>query len=311
VVASRWCGLGLTGAALAVSAVVPAPPTITAKQPRLVACDAATVVGRATAYLSSAAEVFTSVVATEDYRQHAIGPPEPERPALPPTHIREDLHVPPAAPPPSWSTASRRHQAAFLLLRRSDDTGWLGFRAVRHVDGRAVDAAAETTVIGEPALAEWRRRSEASARHHLGPITRRVNLPTAALVVLHAAHHARFTFAAAPGADRASCQVRFQELEEPSIVQSGIDDDVPASGAFQIDEATGRVISSELFGANRASGVASKTTVRFGRDPQLQVWVPREMREEFVSRHGDRLRGVATYSGYRTVEVTARIRPDR
>jgi hypothetical protein len=181
------------------------------------------------------------------------------------------------------------------------------------VDGRAVDAANPSAgllpVIGEPALDQWRRRTADGVRHHLGPIARRLNVPTTALLVLRPANHARFTFAAVPAADGPHCLVTFQEIEEPTIVQTGIDDDVPASGVFQIDEATGRVDSSELMGANRSSGVASKTTVRYGRDPALQRWVPLEMREEFVTRLGDRLTGVAKYSDYRHVDVTAIIRP--
>jgi hypothetical protein len=314
-VASRWFGVGLIGAALFVSPVAPSAISQAPTARRLPGCEPGALVQRAAAFLVSAGESFQSVVAAEDYRQQTAGTAEPERPALPPILIRDDIHVPPPPTSTSRPGLSRRHRAAFLFVRRHDDLGWVGFRDVREVNGRAVDVAgpplAPHQAIGEPLLEQWRRRSGESVRHHLGPIARRLNVPTAALRVLRPADRDRFTFAAAPEANRGHCRVTFQETVEPTILQSGIDDDVPASGSFLIDEATGRIVSSELMGANRASGVASKTTVRYERDRQLDRWVPREMVEEFVSRWGERLRGVATYSDYRTVAVTASVKFDK
>lgn len=313
-VASRWSGLGFVGAWLCLLPVAPAPTSGPQAPERPLACEPAAVVQRAVIHLGSAGEWLDSAVATEEYVQQATGLTEPDRPALPPIGIREDLQVPPPASMPSRPSSSRRHRAAFLYVRQRDDAAWVGFRDVRAVNGRPADAAGApparvAQAIDDTAMAYWRRRSAEGARHHLGPIVRRLNVPTAALAVLRPANRARFVFAAGPAAEPGRCVITFQEAGESTVLRSGIDDDVPASGSLVIDAASGRVVGSELMGANRASGVASKTAVRYERDLGLDRLVPREMTEEFVNRFGERVRGVATYSNYRKLEVTARIPP--
>jgi len=274
-------------------------------------CDPPAVVARAAAALAWSSAGDVGVSAAEDYRQQFVGLAEPDRAVLPPITIRDDIRLPPPPAAAIRPTTSRRIRAAFLFVS-SAGRGWSGYRAVRTVDGRPpADAvvAAAPTALDAVALAGWRRRSADGQRHLLGPIARQLNVPTAALAALHPAHRDRFVFTAAPAALRGTCRVRFQETEAPTILQSGIEDDVPASGLFDVDSATGRVVQSELMGANRASGVASRTTVRYIHDPRLQLSVPREMREEFAAPTGERVRGVARYSGFAV--VTSAVDRDR
>jgi hypothetical protein len=184
------------------------------------------------------------------------------------------------------------------------------------VNGKTVghDARGRTPLeaAGESALDRWRRLSEESARYNIGSITRTLNVPTFALLVLHPGNQARFSFTAA-GEDHATkvptCDVAFQETDSPTIVRSGVGADVPTSGTFRLEAATGRVVRSELIAGSTTAGVALKAIVQYERDRKLQLWLPREMREEYVARSGERLQCVARYSNYRRAEVTFAIRP--
>jgi hypothetical protein len=105
------------------------------------------------------------------------------------------------------------------------------------------------------------------------------------------------------------CDVAFQETSSPTIIRNGVGADVPSSGTFRIDPGTGRVVRSELIAGSTATGVGLKALVQYERDPKLQLWLPKEMREEYIARSGERLQCVARYSNYRRAEITFTIRP--
>lgn len=298
--APRVIGLGLAGAIAGLA--VPR-----AQAPVPTACAVPAIVDRAAATLAAPGTEAIGIIATEDYRQEVVGVPEPDRTALPPIGIRDDILLP-APLAAARPIASRRILASFLLLRDPGAWDWQGYRAVRTVDGRGpADAApiAGPAAIDAATLGDWRRRSVDGERRLIGPVARRLNVPTAALAALHPAHRRRFTFTAAPAADRSTCRVLFQETEEPSVLRSGIEDDVPASGRFDLDIASARVLASELIGANRGGGLAARTTVRYRRDGIWPFPVPAEMREEFLATTGHRVRGVARYADHRAVAVSA------
>ncbi|MDH4063250.1 MAG: hypothetical protein OEW19_02535 [Acidobacteriota bacterium] len=222
----------------------------------------------------------------------------------------------PQAQDPMGARAVARLRSSFLFIQIPDGPGWVRFREVLEANGRLVAADALTRPALEQAdesgLDRWRRLSEESARYNLGSITRTLNVPTFALLVLHAGNQSRFTFTAAgenPNGGTAVCTVAFQETGSPTIIRSGVGGDVPSSGSFRIEPASGRVVYSELIAGSTATGVASKAVVRYERDRRLELWVPREMREGYVTASGERLQCVARYSNYRRAEVTARVRP--
>jgi hypothetical protein len=312
--ARRTRGTGsATAAWMAVAlSLTTAPPPAAAQEPRPSCGATATLVARAGAHVTSADESFDGLVAAEDYRQQIVDSAGPGAALLPPISIREDIQVQPPSTAASRVRATRRVRASFLFVRQGDDR-WLGFRDVIQVDGRAVGAADRPwpgqSVVDASALDAWRRASEEGERFALGPIARTLNVATGALLVLHPTHAGRFRFTSEPGAGRGTCEVTFQELSSPTIVRTGIDDDVPASGAFHIEAGSGRVVGSELIGGSSLAAVASRTSVRYELDPGLRLWVPREMREEFLARGGVRVRTVARYSDFRRVEVATIIRP--
>ena len=139
------------------------------------------------------------------------------------------------------TSTSQRLRSSFLFVQLTDGPGWVGFREVLEVNGKRVgpDQRSGTALEapGESALDRWRRLSEESARYNIGSITRTLNVPTFALLVLHAANQSRFSFKTAGGdgaTNPSACDVVFQETDSPTIIRNSVGGDVPASGTFRI-----------------------------------------------------------------------------
>jgi hypothetical protein len=276
--------------------------------------DGGAIVERAAAYVAQFAQDLTGVIATEDYQQEVVGVAPTPTYQPPPITVTGNVQVQPATPMTTRPSLKQSLRSAFLFVRLSSDEGWVGFRDVLEVNGKRVGDARPRTpleVVGEASLERWRRLSEESARYNIGSIQRTLNVPTFALLVLFPGNVSRFAFTVVDertGAAQA-CAVAFQETSTPTIVRSGVGGDLPASGAFLVDAATGRVRRSELLAGRTSTGVASKSVVQYALERRLQLWLPHEMREEYVDRSGERVHCVARYSGYRRAEVTATIRP--
>jgi hypothetical protein len=280
--------------------------------------DTTAVVNRAVAYVAEFGRDLGSVIATEDYRQELVGAVEPPGYTPPPITIVEGIQVQPAAPMTARTAETQRLRSSFLFVQLTDGPGWIGFRQVLEVNGKRVgqdrQGGTRLDVPGESTLDRWRRLSEESARYNIGSIRRTLNVPTFALLVLHPANLPRFAFTPAQG-DGAkgspTCGVDFQETDSPTIIRNAVGGDVPSSGTFRIEPVSGRVVQSELIAGSTTASVALRALVRFERDSRLQLWVPREMREEYAAASNERLLCVARYSDYRRAEVTSTIRPDR
>jgi hypothetical protein len=90
--------------------------------------------------------------------------------------------------------------------------------------------------------------------------------------------------------------VTFVEIGRPTLLRTGQfgDQDAPTRGTAWIEEATGRILQTELeIGRGRS---APKMTTTFRLDERLQVTVPIEMRTENPD-------GVATYTNFRRFGV--------
>lgn len=315
--ASRRCAGALAMAVLAgvpSANAQPRPPEVPAAPTTPACADTRAVVDRAVAYVRALGSELGSVIATEDYRQDLVGPVDVfEQPTPPPITIVGTIRVQPAAPMTKRDVVRQTLRSSFLFVRLPAEEAWLGFRDVQQVNGKRVRHAAPAPleVTGETAGDRWRRLSAESARYNLGSITRTLNVPTFALMVLHPDNATRFRFTAGDGvAASGTCVVAFQETGSPTIVRSAVGADVPASGAFTIDAASGRVLRSELLAGSTEAGVASKATVDYALEPRLRLWLPSRMREEYVARSGERLECQAKYSGYQRTDVTVTIRPE-
>ena len=244
------------------------------------------VVARAAAYVDRYQRDFAMVVSEERYDQEA------RYPAAPMSRTRD-------------VTTRTTLRSDFLLVSNAAG-GWLPFRDVFEQDGMPVRDREERlsklflTDAGS-AVSQAGRIVEESARYNLGSLNRNINLPTLALVFLTDAQRHRFAFSDG-GLDGRTRVVQFQEMGRPTYVSTTGGRDLPISGRYWVDEASGRVERSELVAVDAV--LDAKITVTYRADESAGLWVPAKM-EELYKQQTDRseIRGVASYSRFRRFQV--------
>lgn len=257
-------------------------------------------VDRAAAFVAEYARSLSSVVAEERYDQS----------------LRTGglaVHQPGANPMrPSASDQRRRLLCDYVLVRVDGPNGWVGFRDVLEVDGKAVENHGErlaTRFLGSPVttatMSQAARITREGARFDLGDVPRTINMPTLALMVVSDLHRNRFEFTL--GDERRIAGVRtkaldFHELYGPTLVRGAGGADLPVSGTLWIEPDTGTVLESVLRTSD--SQLDSAITVTYRLDKALELWVPDKMQEVYKSS-SERVEGEATYRDYRrfTVEI--------
>ena len=245
------------------------------------------VMARAGAYVEQYQRDFAMIVSEERYEQEARYP-------APPMSRTRDL---------STRTTLR---SDFLLVSNTAG-GWLPFRDVFEQDGLPVRDREERLsklflADAGSAVSQAGRIVEESARYNLGSLNRNINLPTLALIFLTDTYRGRFAFSDS-GRDGAIRVIEFQETGRPTYVSTTGGRDLPVSGRYWVDEASGRVERSELIAVDPAA-LDAKITVTYRADESAGLWVPAKM-EELYKQQTDRseIRGVATYSRFRRFQV--------
>jgi hypothetical protein len=170
-----------------------------------------------------------------------------------------------------------------------------------------------------------------SAAHNLVPGTRNINFPTFSLAYLRPDHVDRSRWKAEKR-EGPLVILSFEERRRPVLVRSETGYPLWGRGRLWIDLDTGRVERSEvrLTGRERvvaaapipgrpAEGDVRRTVmvefsyeqhVTFARDPRLDVWLPERMTDVYERSGGPdylRVKGEATYSGYRRFETRGRV----
>ena len=268
-------------------ATAPVRPAATASVDRR---DVAALLARASAYLESYEKAFSGVVSEENYSQ--------------------EIRVPPRALTNKISTApglQSRTLRADVLQTRVGDGEWVAFRDVFDVDGQAVrdhDARLQTLFIDAPpgAINQARRILAESARYNLGTLQRDINVPTMALTYLRESNQSRSDFSIDGSQDIGGVRavvLEFKERASPTIVRSA-DGDLPATGRVWIEPESGRVLKTEMSIASRRSG--AKITVTYGAAPEVTMWVPVVMTEEYTG--AEIIFGKTTYSKFRQFAVS-------
>jgi hypothetical protein len=217
--------------------------------------------------------------------------------------VTEELYVQEMTRP----RAKRTMRSELALVRYPGATQWLMFRDVHEVDGKPVADRDERLqrLFLEPPRSALRRAAEiaqASARHNLVDIGT-LNNPLLAMAFLQPQYRDRFRFNLAGLAKDLGPQVRtvrFEEFRRPTILRANSNNDLVSRGLMWIDEATGRVVKTELeVGQSR---VAPEIVTLYRFDEELGVNVPAEMRDWYPDGGGE-IRGVATYGKFRKFEV--------
>jgi hypothetical protein len=265
--------------------------------------DVTPVLAMAAAYITSYEQAFSAVVSEEVYSQELRVPPSmdarpPNIGQLPPRFL-------------GVSQAVARTLRADVLQTLVGQREWVAFRDVYQVDGTVVrdrDMRLQRLFIDAPlgAVDQARRILAESARYNIGKLQRDINVPTMALAYLRESNQSRSGFSVDGNetiAGVTAVVLEFKERATPTIVRSS-DGDVPATGRAWIEPQSGRVLKTEILVASRRSG--AKITVTYGLVPELKIWVPVVMTEEYTG--AEIIFGKATYSKFRQFAVSTAIK---
>ena len=252
------------------------------------------VIASATAYVKNLFEELSTVVTEEDYRQSYF--------------------------PRSSSNNNPRRlrlRSEFLLVLLENTSAWTGFRDIFEVNGNRVrdrqDRLAEL-FLGDTddAMRQAQRIVDESSRYNLGTTSRTFNIPTYALSYLHPSNVQRFVFekdGEGCSDNRAAWDISYEEVDLPSITRGFQNINLPSRGKFCIDSDTGTILKTEIRLSHPSVGRLLKATdatatVTFAFDPNVELWVPAEMRERYQEIAGGRTVSTARYSNYRKFRVS-------
>jgi hypothetical protein len=252
----------------------------------------ASLLNRASAYVTSFVHDFSTVVAEERYVQDSRPMPRLEAFGA----VRTETQEPP-------QHVELRSDLLFVRVNSSDN--WLTFRDVFSVNGLAVRDRVERLTklfIGQPP--DSIDRAEAIARdgyrYNIGSRDRTVADPLLALAFLQPQYLQRFEFRVSSIDTSRGPDVwilKFKEHVRPTILRSADNRNVLATGRFWIDGATGRVLQTEL-----ETSVGDRVMTTFAFEERLGLDVPAEMRD--IAWHdGTVVTGVATYANFRRFDV--------
>lgn len=252
------------------------------------------VVHRMGAYVDAYGEKASIVVATERYTQEALS---------------------------SATPATRRVLVSdFAIVKVEGIKGWMGFRDVREVDGRAIedreDRLIEALMSSSASYDEARRIAEESARYNLGAVLRTFNVPTTTLFFFTSGGLDRFRFSR-KRVDADAWEIGFRETARPTLIRTPDGQSVPTEGSVWVNPADGTVLRTRTrmtdF-APRTSGGSHGTAdvdVSYQRVPAVDMWLPATMTESYDGSRGlswDRATGRSEYTDYRQFQTTVRIK---
>jgi hypothetical protein len=217
-----------------------------------------------------------------------------------------------------WVT-NRRIQSEVAFVALPGAAGWLGFRRVVKVNGKAIEdlgvPLAQLLIEGASDDFDQARLLLAdSAAHNLGA-PRTINLPNLPLELLHPRHRHRFmqeVFGREKVRGTQTIILRFEEISTPTIIQQGEAGDMKTEVLAWIEPDTGRLLRARVRTRDSRLGTlpfAAEIRVEFRQDARLGMLVPTEMAENFfVSRSGTGT-GTAKYSNYRRFQTKGRVVP--
>ena len=203
--------------------------------------------------------------------------------------------------------AEKRELKSDFLLSKAGDTGWVAFRDVLAVNGkdvhdrpdRLVNLFLKPTGDGKDQI---NKIVAESARHNVGWVNRNINVPTMVLQFAKSTEQSRSEFKRGDKTEIEGIdarEIRFQEKKLPRVIKTR--DGAAAQGKFWVEEATGRVIKTEL---RVTTGNTSATVIVVYRfQPKLKLWLPMLMNERYVTPRQPIITGRATYQNFRQFNV--------
>ncbi|MDP2054201.1 MAG: hypothetical protein Q8L75_11230 [Acidobacteriota bacterium] len=218
-----------------------------------------------------------------------------------------------------WRVTNRRLHSEVAFVALPGNAGWLGFRRVTRVNGKAVKdrGVPLAQLMAEGAsddLDQARLLLTDSAAHNLGA-PRTINLPNLPLELLHPRHRHRFSqemFGREKVRGTQTVVLRFDEFATPSIIQQGEGGNMQTVVWAWVEPANGRLVRAQVnakdarFGGPRFS---AEIRVDFKDEPVLGLFVPSEMNEKFFVDDAGTGTSTAKYTNYRKFQTSARILP--
>jgi len=210
--------------------------------------------------------------------------------------------------------AHRETSGEFFLTYLASEGGWVGVRDIAVVDGVAVEKRDNLRdLLTRSSFARiGRQLADRNARYNIGSISRNVNDPMMALLVLDDRHRDRFKFERrrvepTPGGPMVT--VEFTEKDDPTLVSGADGRPIFAKGELVIDATTGRVVRTVItLKDGRTSGTL--TTV-FSEHEKMGLWLPASLTENYDHRSGSLEEKVvvhSTYTNYRRFNVNVVIK---
>jgi hypothetical protein len=205
--------------------------------------------------------------------------------------------------------ANRRTLQSDILFMQDDQFGWMEYRDIAAVDARPVRDRQDRllalfTKPNADRLAQARRIVDEGARFNLNPpdlrLNRTINLPLTAIRFLRAADQYRSHFNIPPqNRSGGVVSLEFTEEHRPRLISTP--DQAAATGRFDIELATGRVLSSTLTLRSRSANATME--VKFSPNAQVGLNLPVSMTEKYVGSFNGVITGSASYSRYRQFKV--------
>ncbi len=197
-----------------------------------------------------------------------------------------------------------------LIVRGPAGEQWMQFRDVFEVDGKPIrDRAGRLAKLFLEPWASAQQQVQAinaeSARYNIGGISRDVNLPVLALSVLGPENRPWFSFTgrrkneSVPGG---LWELEYREERSRTMIRTNRGLAMPARGKLVVDGASGRILATELEADN--DSVRAHIGVTYRAEPAVALFMPREMREKYVTNGGTTIEGRATYTKFRRYQVT-------
>jgi hypothetical protein len=222
-----------------------------------------------------------------------------------PAFAAEELQVQKLVRPDGRVRETRELRSDFVVVKTAEST--YAFRDVLSVNRKPVRSRSERLrrlFVDSPrtAIEQARAIARDSDTHNIGP-SRTPQSPLLPLMFLRPglSSGSRFTSAGAT--------LSFQEVRMPSGLsqRSGSMRLNPkVRGTFQVDPASGRVLTAELTAEGPSPMVSFSMSVRYRLDKALGVMVPVEVRERYwtAGKPADgRLEVQSTYSNFRRFDV--------
>ena len=246
------------------------------------------IVDRAVAYVDQFQRRFGSMVTEERYEQS----------------IQEAIAIGARSRP----QMERVVLVSDFLLVQVPGEGWMPFRDVFERNGQKLRDREERLAnlflngSSRSSVDQARQIMLESTRYNIGTIERTINLPTLPMVYLTEAHRGRFQFELVKRDPDDGTLVQFREVRGPTYISTRNGRDMPSTGRFWLDEASGAIRRTELDVED--STVEAHIKVAYRLDGGLGVWVPIRMEGRYRDRgSASEVRGVATYSRFRKFQV--------